>query len=515
MFVPFQPILTLVQIASLFWERLSMVWVYLLFVLVIPLSWHVIRVFKSKSRKPDKRIPGPKSSLILGNMGELKGGAVQYLHDMAKRYGPIYKLKMLNEHWVVITDKDMLREVLVKKGDIFTGRPTGFRMDYMWKAVGLTGALDLTPATKTEHNLMVTSLRKFTPAPEKMSNLNFDIASDIVQLLVEDGEAHNRRDVFNHASACLIMCLLFGEEMDTKGDLPDQIVQLTKAVINAFVCVDGLVLDLFPWIRIFNIKAWRNCKEVSHIANSIYYTAKPKIMSSIIDDGNEQSVLHALLGSASPFSDHIIKGVMVELIVGGLSSTAATLHDMLCVAAHLPHIQEKIHRELDEVIGSRLPCKADRQNCHYTQATMMEVLRNTLNPLITAPRKATRDSTLSGYDIPTGTVVLLNTWDITHDPELFNDPYSYHPERYLDEQGHLLPPQHSIRKLSMPFRSGPRSCPGEAFSRERLFLFVAYLFQRLTVKPESKADPLVVAPHNEGFNKNIKLRFFARSHSFE
>ena len=49
------------------------------------------------------------------------------------------------------------------------------------------------------------------------------------------------------------------------------------------------------------------------------------------------------------------------------------------------------------------------------------------------PHTATEDDYYDGYFIPKGTILLGNAWAILHDPEIFDEPMEYNPERYIKD----------------------------------------------------------------------------------
>jgi cytochrome P450 len=97
-----------------------------------------------------------------------------------------------------------------------------------------------------------------------------------------------------------------------------------------------------------------------------------------------------------------------------------------------PNIQGQIHDELDQVIGKEdLPRWQDVQNMPYLQAAICEVMRRS-SPLPIAGSNAIRDTTLAGYHIPKGTLLLLDITQIHHDKREWPQPKEFKPERFLD-----------------------------------------------------------------------------------
>ena len=59
--------------------------------------------------------------------------------------------------------------------------------------------------------------------------------------------------------------------------------------------------------------------------------------------------------------------------------------------------------------------------------------------VVRSPHRSTQDDYFEGYFIPKGTVVIVNVWELTRDPEIYGpDAQHFNPARYLDDKGQLL-----------------------------------------------------------------------------
>ena len=65
------------------------------------------------------------------------------------------------------------------------------------------------------------------------------------------------------------------------------------------------------------------------------------------------------------------------------------------------------------------------------------------------PHSAEDDTTLQGFTIPKGTAIFSNIWGVHHDPELWEDPEDFRPERFLNKTGAVFQPEYYI-----PFSTG-------------------------------------------------------------
>ncbi|KAM7324684.1 hypothetical protein ACRRTK_016989 [Alexandromys fortis] len=123
---------------------------------------------------------------------------------------------------------------------------------------------------------------------------------------------------------------------------------------------------------------------------------------------------------------------------------------------------EKVHTEIDRVIGrGRQPSTADRESMPYTNAVIHEVQRMSNIIPLNVPREVTADSTVAGFHLRKGTMVLTNLTALHMDPKEWATPDTFNAEHFL-ENGEFKkrdpfclsqwPPVNE--KLSLKFRMG-------------------------------------------------------------
>ena len=84
--------------------------------------------------------------------------------------------------------------------------------------------------------------------------------------------------------------------------------------------------------------------------------------------------------------------------------------------------------------------------------------------------------------------VIFNLWSMHHTEAVWDDPFTFMPQRYLDATGDIIPADHPNRKFTMPFGAGARVCVGEQFALSRLFLIISTIVQKFTIEPESTLE---------------------------
>jgi len=110
------------------------------------------------------------------------------------------------------------------------------------------------------------------------------------------------------------------------------------------------------------------------------------------------------------------------------------LQTFLLAMARNPKVLKKAQDELDRVVGKdRLPDFSDRENLPYINAIIKEVLRWAPPLPISLPKRVTQDDVYRGYFIPAGATVVENVWAICRDPNIYPDPETFNPDRFLKD----------------------------------------------------------------------------------
>ena len=146
-----------------------------------------------------------------------------------------------------------------------------------------------------------------------------------------------------------------------------------------------------------------------------------------------------------------------DLISGGTDTPVTNLEWAMSEVLRQPRIAKKATEELDRVIGrERWVEEKDIPQLLYIDAIVKETMRLHPVAVLLAPHQAIQDCKVVGYDIRKGTQVLINTWSIGRDPNLWDSPEEFRPERFLENPIDIRGQSFEL----LPFGSGRRMCPG-------------------------------------------------------
>ena len=184
-------------------------------------------------------------------------------------------------------------------------------------------------------------------------------------------------------------------------------------------------------------------------------------------------------------NDRQVRDEMQTLLLAGHETTANTLTWTWYLLSDHPEVERRLHTELNEVLGGRVPTVEDLPNLKYTRMVIEETLRlYPAAPLLS--RKAVADDELKGYHIPANSLVMISPYAMHRHPSLWDEPEQFEPERFEPERTAARPPY-----AYFPFGGGPRICIGNHFAMMEAQLILATVAQRyqLRLLPGHPVEP--------------------------
>ncbi|KAB1671332.1 hypothetical protein [Gossypium barbadense] len=184
--------------------------------------------------------------------------------------------------------------------------------------------------------------------------------------------------------------------------------------------------------------------------------------------------LHKNQDSPSSLTMNQIKGILVNIVVAGTDTTSGSTEWAMSKLMQHSEIMEKVKKELNDVIGVNNTVEEFHlPNLRYLNSVIKETFR--LHPVLPllVPRCSARSLTVGGCTIPKGSRVLLNMWSIHLDPNIWDNPMKFQPERFLNEPEKLDFRGNDFQYV--PFGSGRRKCLGINLGEKMLSFILASL----------------------------------------
>ena len=92
------------------------------------------------------------------------------------------------------------------------------------------------------------------------------------------------------------------------------------------------------------------------------------------------------------------------------------------------------------------------------------------------PHRALKDVEIQGHKIPKNTFVFSILYHMMRDPDYWDSPNTFKPERFLNETHTQVIKEERL----VPFGIGKRLCLGETLAKAELFIIITRLLQKFT-----------------------------------
>lgn len=188
-------------------------------------------------------------------------------------------------------------------------------------------------------------------------------------------------------------------------------------------------------------------------------TNRPSYVSKLV-----QEVKHSEDVRLSKEDEEAIIWTAASLYGTAADTTVITLTIFTLAMIKFKHVQRQAQEEIDRVVGTdRLPGFEDREKLPYINALIKECMRWWPIAPMGFPHTTTDNVEYNGIYIPSGALLLPAVWWFLHDPEVYKNPESFDPHRFLS-------PRNEPNPTTEIFGYGRRICPGRFFADSSLYL---------------------------------------------
>uniref|UniRef100_A0A7N0SYN8 Cytochrome P450 n=1 Tax=Kalanchoe fedtschenkoi TaxID=63787 RepID=A0A7N0SYN8_KALFE len=450
--------------------------------------------------------PGPRGLPLFGNLFDLGAAPHEELARMKVHYGDVLWLKLGAVGTLVIQSASSAAEFFKRHDADFAERTITDVMrahDYHKGSVALAG---YGPVWRVLRRL-ITMEMVVTRRINDTVGIRRKCLDDMLRWIEEEAESITRLDdhdgrrvglqvskfVFLMSFNMLGNLMLSRDLLDPKSGTGSEFF----TAMNSLMQWSGRanVSDFFPILRWFDIQGLRR-NMVRDLGRAL------EIASSFVEervrekrkggDREGRDFLDLLLeyeGTRSDepakIGDKEINIFILEIFMAGSETTSSTTEWAMTELLHNPTKLAKLKSEMRQVVGDRVLEESDIEALPYLQAVVNETLR--LHPPIPflVPRRAMRDTKFLNYDIPENTQVFVNTWAIGRDPEIWTDPDTFDPERFIGSRVEYRGKNFEF----IPFGAGRRMCAGVPLAHRILNLVLGSLVHSFDWELESLVRP--------------------------
>ncbi|KAG5019653.1 hypothetical protein JHK87_015508 [Glycine soja] len=414
--------------------------------------------------------PSPPKIPIIGNLHQLGTLPHRSFHALSHKYGPLMMLQLGQIPTLVVSSADVAREIIKTHDVVFSNR----RQPTAAKIFGY-GCKDVAFVYYGEEWRQKIKTCKVELMSLKKVRLFHSIRQEVVTELVEAiGEACgserpcvNLTEMLMAASNDIVSRCVLGRKCDDAcgGSGSSSFAALGRKImrlLSAFSVGDffpslgwvDYLTGLIPEMKTTFLAVDAFLDEV--IAEHESSNKKNDDFLGILLQLQECGRLDFQLDRDN------LKAILVDMIIGGSDTTSTTLEWTFAEFLRNPNTMKKAQEEVRRVVGINSKAVLD-ENCvnqmNYLKCVVKETLRlHPPLPLLIA-RETSSSVKLRGYDIPAKTMVFINAWAIQRDPELWDDPEEFIPERFETSQVDLNGQDFQL----IPFGIGRRGCPAMSF----------------------------------------------------
>ncbi|RXG61329.1 hypothetical protein Avbf_15287, partial [Armadillidium vulgare] len=127
-----------------------------------------------------------------------------------------------------------------------------------------------------------------------------------------------------------------------------------------------------------------------------------------------------------------------EKICAGSDTTTSSFKWIILYLTKYPEMQKKVYEEIDKALPrNQLPTLLEKDKLVYTQAFINEVLRISTVTMFGLYHAFDEDFEINGYCIPKDAIVIPSIIMCHHDPDYWEDPKVFKPERFITPEGKL------------------------------------------------------------------------------
>ncbi|KAB2063924.1 hypothetical protein ES319_A10G251900v1 [Gossypium barbadense] len=405
--------------------------------------------------------PSPPTLPILGHLHLFKEPFNRSLFALSQKHGPIFSLRLGSHLAVVASSLSVVEECLTKNDVVFANRPyfwVGKYIGYDYTTVGSSPYGDHWRNLRRICKLEIFSANRLNSS----SSIRRDEIKNLLRKLYYSLSDDNFVKVeltplLSKLAFNVTMRMIAGKQHKPKAaKLHDLLQELLKLGVSPNVG------DFFPFLRWADFFGYK--KKVVKLTREI-----DGLLQGLVDehrrnkDGfeEEDTVISHLLrlqeSEARYYTDEIIKGIVQDMLLGGINTEFITL-------------EWSIKSEIDfHISHGRLLDETDLPRLDYVQNVISETLRLTPAVPLLIPHVSSDRCNVLGYNIPKGTILLVNVWAIHRDPKVWDEATSFKPERF--ENGRIKGCK------TMPFGLGRRGCPGMDLGQRIVGLALGSLIQ--------------------------------------
>lgn len=317
-----------------------------------------------KKRKASQRfsdIPGPKGIPVLGNALDMGAGKARYVFKKwGKLHGPVFKVNLFGSYIVVVTGRQGLSEASVTRAARASGRPTSFRMTYVFTDRGFHRT-DPHPQWKLVRKIGHGHMKQFGEGLDHIEKVACDISGDMYAVFSKAAQSVQALDpmpALESLAMKIVAYIMCGDRINDSDALFQNVIKYEHLFFEVLTnsSLAYAMLDWLPFLIHLPLKSSKKLRETLATGHEI----EREVLDRSRDASQHDSLVGRLMQhvNTSDSSDdgaggdvQLLKEDALRACLGLLGAgTGTTSHTMYCLInlmAHYPELQEDIVREIE------------------------------------------------------------------------------------------------------------------------------------------------------------------------
>ena len=419
-------------------------------------------------RQALSHIPGDEGWPVIGRTLQVLADPKGEVERMAARYGLIYRNRILGETSITMLGPEANELLLFDQGRLFSST-------YGWGTIlGRLFPRGLMLLDFDEHRLHRRALSvafKSGPMKSYLTALDAGISRRVEEWRQRPGEM-----LFYPAMKQLTLDLAATSFLGTA--IGPEVAEITKAFVDMVAASIAPIRTPLPGTQMA-----RGVKGRARIV--AYFSEQIPIRRAKGGEDLFSQLCRATHEDGALLSPQDIVDHMSFLMMAAHDTLTSSLTSFVAALAESPQWQERLR---DEVSGLGVARDAPTSFDHleampFTEMAFKEAMR-LRPPVPSIPRRATRDFSFGGYEIPAGTLVGANPLFTHHMPQIWPDPDAFDPLRFTEEA------QRTRHRFAfVPFGGGAHMCLGLHFAYMQAKCFARHFLQNLEVSLPKDSKP--------------------------
>ncbi|MBZ5605558.1 MAG: cytochrome P450 [Acidobacteriia bacterium] len=406
------------------------------------------------------RPPFLKGRPFIGVLPEFRSNAPDFLLDTQRRLGDLVHFKLGPQQMYEVSHPDWIRDILVTHQSNFTKS----RMLERAKVLLGEGLLTSEDAFHTRQRRLV------QPAFHRERLAGY--AASMVECAVhtrdswQSGKTYDAMREMNRLTLAIVAKTLFSADVSSEAD------EIGAALTEVLGLFETVLMPFSEWLEKLPLPSVRRFERARDTLDRIIYGIIAERRKNPRDTGDLLSMLLVAQDEGSGMDDKQVRDEALTLFLAGHETTANALTWTWYLLSQNPAAEQKLHEEIERVLGGRLPAFDDLAELKYVEMVFAEAMR-LYPPAWSIGRRNIKAYRVGDYEIPAQSILLMSPFVVHRDARWFPEPEQFDPSRFLPEAVAARP------KFSyFPFGGGTRVCIGERFAWMEGVLLLATLAQR-------------------------------------